>query len=165
MISVVSPTTADTPLIASLFTEIDEFYGDTSSESAELRATRIRETLFGQPPLAYALIARDEDRLVGLGTYSFLWPAAGTSLSLYVKELFVSRTYRRRGVGRLLMQQLSVVALAHSCTRVEMTTERTNNGALRFYDSLEVPTRPEKLFLRIEGESIARLARTSPLAS
>lgn len=86
--------------VVSLFDEIDELYGDPREEDRERRAAEIRRALFSDPPLAYLLVTHDFGRIVGIAAYSFLWPAAGTSASVYLKELFVSETHRRRGIGR-----------------------------------------------------------------
>jgi len=61
----------------------------------------VRDILFGTPPLAYSLIARDEDKPAGFAAYSFLWPAVGLTASLYRKELCIAQAYRRSGAGRI----------------------------------------------------------------
>jgi len=66
--------------------------------------------VFSSPPAAYALLARDGVRLVGIAAYSFLWPAVGMTPSLYLKELYVGAAHRHRGVARLLMQALFEIA-------------------------------------------------------
>lgn len=154
MVNVARAAEDDIDGLVMLFDEIDEFYGDPGEKDRERRSAQIREILFGDPPLAYLLVARDEGRVVALAAYSFLWPAAGTSASLYVKELFVSRTHRRQDIGRLLMRELSTIALARSCSRVEWTTERTNSAAMRFYEELNAPIEPDKVFFRVEGDQL-----------
>lgn len=81
--------------IAALCAELDQFYGDLPAGTPAERAAQVRDVLFGSPPLAYALVARDGQAPAGLAAYSFLWPAAGLSASLYLKELYVAEAYRR----------------------------------------------------------------------
>ncbi|MFE9998859.1 GNAT family N-acetyltransferase [Streptomyces avermitilis] len=58
--------------------------------------------------------------LVGLAAYSFLWSAAGSSHSLFLKESYVRDTLRRRGVGARLMDEPRALAAARpGCSRVE----------------------------------------------
>ena len=86
-----------------------------------------------------------------MAAYSFLWPAAGLTRSLYLKELYIGEGYRRRGAGRLLMQALFEVAGQHGCSRVEWTTDSGNAGAQAFYEMLRLPRHPSKVFYRVEG--------------
>src|SRR5215470_12007777 len=115
--------------MADLFTEVDRFYGEPIMESAEAKIPHINSVLFGSPPLAYAVLAWDGTTLVGMAAYSFLWPAARTTKSLYLKELYVRQSHRRAGVGRLLMERLFKIAKDHDCSRVEWMTDEDNTEA------------------------------------
>lgn len=77
------------------------FYRVTEVDPLELRISQIKASLFSDPPSAYAVLAWEDGRLVGLAAYSFLWPAGGLTRSLYLKELYVAETARQKGVGRL----------------------------------------------------------------
>ena len=106
------------------------------------------------PTAAYALLAWDSTRLAGFAAYSFLWPAAGLTRSLYLKELYVAGDCRHRGVGKMLMQAVFDVASKHGCSRVEWTTDRDNSGAQGFYAALGLPTQPSKVFYRVEDTRV-----------
>ncbi len=140
--------------IAALLEEMNRFYGATEVEPLEDRVRQINGALFGSLPAAHVLLAWDEARLVGLATYSFLWPAIGLTRSLYIKELYVAQEDRRRGVGKLLMQSIIEVAAQHECSRVEWTTDDDNVNAQRFYDVLGLGKHPSKVFYRLEGRTL-----------
>lgn len=154
MLTINDASPRDTAAMVDLFAEIDRFYGESVIESAETRAKQIDAVLFGSPPLAYALLAWDGARLVGMAAYSYLWPAARTTKSLYLKELYVRQSHRRTGVGRLLMEHLLKVAKDHDCSRVEWMTDEDNTEAQAFYGGLGVPRNTSKVFYRIEGVNI-----------
>lgn len=99
MTTVVAAQPVHVDAIAALLEELDMFYGDTSVEPLDVRVRQINEALFGDPPLAYAVLAWDAETLVGLATYSVLWPAAGLTRSLYLKELYVVETARGAASG------------------------------------------------------------------
>lgn len=139
--------------LAVLLEEMDRHYGTTEFEPIEQRVEQITDALFGEVPAGSVLLAWDDDQLVGLASYSFLWPAVGVTRSLYLKELYLAETHRRRGVGGLLMEHLFTVATKHSCSRMEWTTDRESKGAQRFYAELGVPVRGDKLFYRAEVEA------------
>jgi ribosomal protein S18 acetylase RimI-like enzyme len=147
----VSPATPDdVPAMAALLEEMDRFYGATNTEPAGERERQIREALFATPPTAYALLAFDNDQLVGMAAYSFLWPAVRLTRSLYLKELYVAERGQRHGIGRALMAALFEVASKHGCSRVEWTTDHDNPGAVAFYAALGAPAQPSKILYRIE---------------
>ncbi|MCA1605935.1 MAG: GNAT family N-acetyltransferase [Acidobacteria bacterium] len=157
MIIVTAADPRDTDAIADLIDELDRFYGATERE-VRAAPSQIKATLFNSPPAAYALLAWDGKRLVGLATYSFLWPAEGVTSSLFLKELYVEQSHRRQGVGKLLMQRLCQLAADTQCSRVEWVTDEGNVDALRFYNELGTSRYPSKVFYRLEGAEVARLA-------
>lgn len=147
----------DVDAISRLCDEMDHFYGDTP-ESPERRSRQITGALFADPPSAYAMLAWDGDKLLGLAAYSYLWPAAGTSRSLYLKELYVAEAARRTGTGALLMRELFHHATANGCTRVEWTTDTSNEDAQSFYEALGVTPEKSKVFYRVAGTSLNDMA-------
>ena len=136
--------------LAVLLEDLDRYYGTTEFEPLDQRAVQIREALFGEMPAASALLAWHEADLVGMASYSFLWPAAGVTRSLYLKELYVAQGWQRQGIGKQLMDNLLTVAAKRRCSRVEWTTDRDSKGAQRFYAELGTPMNEGKLFYRID---------------
>lgn len=154
MIKVADAVSGDEAAIAALCTELDEFYGDIPEGLPADRAAQVRDILFGDPPLARALIAWDDGAPVGFAAYSFLWPAAGLTASLYLKELYVAAAYRRAGVGGRLMDSLYDIARQRGLSRVEWTTDTSNDGAQAFYEALGAKPVPTKIFYRAAGDDL-----------
>ncbi|MGH8603791.1 MAG: GNAT family N-acetyltransferase [Gammaproteobacteria bacterium] len=136
--------------LAVLLEEMDRHYGDTELEPFDKRLTQIADALFGPVPAAFVLLAWDEDQFVGLASYSFLWPAAGVTRSLYIKELYVTQARRREGIGKRLMKGLLGVAAKHGCSRVEWTADQESDDAQRFYEAMGMRVNAGKLFYRVE---------------
>lgn len=132
--------------LAELLAERDRFYG---VERPDPDGTAIADALFGPVPAGRALVALRGGEVVGLAAYSFLWPAAGVTRSLYLKELFVRATARRHGIGGLLMRELHAIAAEHRCSRVEWTADTDQPEAQRFYASLGAEVLTTKLFYRV----------------
>ncbi|MER7694654.1 cyclophane-containing RiPP N-acetyltransferase HaaN [Streptomyces sp. NPDC097610] len=145
----------DITAVAELIEEIERFYESTEIQPFKERRAQVEEALFGSPPLASALLVEDEaGDIVGLAAYSLLWPSAGSTHSLFLKELYVRDTLRRQGVGARLMGELRAVAAARSgCSRVEWMTDRDNPGARAFYKSLG--------FEEFEGKIVYRVLTSS----
>ena len=141
----------DAAAIAELLDEMDRFYGGAGSDPVDVRIQQVSEALFGTVPAAWALLARDCGEVAGIASWSYLWPAVGLTRSLYLKELYVSESHRRRGVGRLLMQAVFEAAREQKCSRVEWTTDTDNRHGLAFYRQLGLPVHSSKVFYRVEG--------------
>jgi GNAT superfamily N-acetyltransferase len=159
VVEISTATHNDVEAIALLMDDLDRFYGANDVEPPSERIPQVASALFREPKAAYALLAWDAGRLVGMAAYSFLWPAAGVTRSLYLKELYVTATVRGKGVGMSLMQRLCQVAVEHECSRVEWTTDKGNVLGEDFYERLGVPQNEEKTFYRLGAESIRRMAR------
>lgn len=137
------------PAVATLLAEMDRFYGDSTAPPDE-QHRQIAAALFGNPPAEYALIAREQDQLIGFAAYSFLWPAVGVTRSLYLKELYVTETHRKTGVGKQLMQAIFAVAVERQCSRVEWATDQFNINAQEFYAFLGHRPHQGKVNYRVE---------------
>ncbi|WP_067472281.1 GNAT family N-acetyltransferase [Actinomadura hibisca] len=140
----------DTEAIAALLVELNAFYGDDTVETSDEQVRQVHDALFNESSSASALLAFDTDTLVGMASYSVMWPAAGLSTSLYLKELYVARSYQRQGIGASLMKALRDEALRQNCSRVEWTTDDDNPDAIEFYEALGMKPRPSKIFYRME---------------
>lgn len=149
--------------IATLAEEMDRFYGATEIMPRQMRIRQIREALFSVPPGAHAILAWNDRILVGMATYSFLWPAVGLTKSLYLKELYVVESVRYCGIGKLLMHNVYEVAAKYNCSRVEWTADRDSIDAREFYSRIGVPINESKLCYRVEGERqlLDAIARTA----
>lgn len=151
MLSIVAAKETDLLAIADLFEEMDRFYGATDFVPVGQRVAQIKDAILRDPPAANVLLASENDVVVGIATYSYLWPAIGLTSSLFLKELYVLRAHRRTGVGRQLMQRILEVATEAGCSRVEWMTDRRNREARQFYESLGYRENDEKVFYRVQG--------------
>ncbi|MGW2985474.1 N-acetyltransferase family protein [Streptomyces goshikiensis] len=140
-------TPDDVDVISVILGEIEGYYG---GEATPGDRDQIRAALFGERPAATVLLARDDEQVLGLASYSLLWPAAGADTSLYLKELFVRSEARRRGVAGALMEALKAAAVKAGCSRVEWTADADNPAAMDFYQAFGAAPREGKIFYRAE---------------
>lgn len=137
----------DVEAIARILAEVESYYG---GKQVAPPLDQIKSALFGDRPAATVLLARDDDQVLGLASFSLLWPAAGAESSLYVKELYVRGFARRRGVGRALMAALRQEAATVGCSRIEWTADRDNPEAVAFYAGMGFEAHTGKIFYRWE---------------
>jgi GNAT superfamily N-acetyltransferase len=148
VIQLATPTADDAGDLVDLLEEMDRSYGVTAFEPAEDRITELQKRLFTGPPAAHVVLAHADAVLVGLASYSFLWPAVGLTQSLFLKELYVRTNYQGQGIGRALMGRIFQIAADTGCSRVEWMTEQANTGAQAFYEKVGVAPDTEKVFYR-----------------
>ncbi|HXG53003.1 MAG TPA: ribosomal protein S18-alanine N-acetyltransferase [candidate division Zixibacteria bacterium] len=83
-----------------------------------------------QAPCARALLAVAGERIVG---YVIFWLLPD---EVDVHNLAVHTAYRRRGIGRRLLQQVIGQARGRGSSRVTLEVRRSNTAAQRLYESL-----------------------------
>lgn len=145
----------DVKPVAQLIEDVEVYYGASDIQPVDERVGQVSEALFSDPPLSYALLALDDaDTIVGLAAYSFLWPASGSTHSLFLKELYVAQNIRRAGVGRALMGALQDIAASRpGCSRLEWMTDVPNEGARAFYREMGFTESVDKVVYRADAST------------
>jgi ribosomal protein S18 acetylase RimI-like enzyme len=146
----------DAEAVARLIEEVERFYGATTIQPFAERLSQVEQALFDSPALSYMLLAEDDSgETVGFAAYSFLWPAVGSTHSIFLKELYVRQSTRRAGVATALVNELRVMAATRpGCSRLEWMTDSSNNGARAFYRSLGIPEFEGRVVYRLEGDQL-----------
>ncbi len=123
----------DAEAVHALAGELAEALGDRSPRLEAIRE-RLRELV--EERRARVLVAEGEDGIVGAAS---LWikPDLGHGDTVIeVPMLVVSEKARRRGVGKLLVQEIRGVAAAENVSLIELIATRENSAARDFYRSL-----------------------------
>lgn len=153
MLSIRAGIEADHPALARLMAEMQAHYRVPCPSDAEIRAG-----LAGRPAGAELLVATDGDMLVGFAAFAAIYPGPGLRAGFFLKELYVAQAARGLGAGRRLMAELARLALARGFGRVDWMAARDDVRLLDFYESLGASPQPEKVFFRLSGEELRRLA-------
>lgn len=151
-------TAADVPLILTLIRELAEFERlahEVVAEEAQLSAQ-----LFGDRPAAEMLLAE------GAGGepagFALFFQNFSTFLGrpgIYLEDLFVRPAWRKRGIGRALLQRIAALAVERGCGRVEWAVLDWNENAIEFYQKLGARVMDDWRICRVTGDGIAKLAR------
>ncbi len=148
----------DVPALLEMLGELADYEHLTH----ELRATapRLREALFGERPVAEALIAEHPETGAAIG-YAVLFATFSTFLAIpgiWLEDLFVRPAHRRAGVGRALLAAVAAELRVRGGERLEWAALDWNEPALRFYRALGAQAMGEWVTHRLVGEELARLA-------
>ncbi|MCA1717852.1 MAG: GNAT family N-acetyltransferase [Actinobacteria bacterium] len=99
-------------------------------------AVRARLDEFLKEPRARVLVAEGEDGIVGAASLWIKPDLAHGDAVIEVPMLVVSEGARRRGAGRLLVEEIQSVAAAENAALIELVATRENDVARAFYRSL-----------------------------
>src|SRR5690349_2947519 len=128
------------------------------AEMAVGTEARLRESLFGAPPAAEAMIAERGGRAVGFALYFTTFSTFLCRPGLYLEDLFVEPEHRGAGIGKALLARLAALAVERDCGRLEWRVLDWNEPSIRFYESLGAKLMPEWQLVRMTAEDFARLA-------
>ena len=128
-------------------------------ESVENTPELIEEALFGEDPLAAALVAVVDDEVVGVAvwyrTYS-TWTGVG---GIHLEDLYVEPEHRGSGLGRDLLAALARIAIAHGYPRLEWVVLDWNTPSIEFYKALGARPMEDWTTFRLSGAGLDALAK------
>ncbi|MFH7242759.1 MAG: GNAT family N-acetyltransferase [Spirulina sp.] len=119
----------------------------------------LAQNLFGDRPYAEAVIAEIDGTVAGMALYFYNFSTFLMQPGLYLEDLFVLPTYRRRGVGQALFRYLGQLALSQGCGRFEWSVLDWNTPAIEFYQRMGAELKPEWQLCRITGDRLQAFGR------
>jgi GNAT superfamily N-acetyltransferase len=153
-ISPVKP--AEVPELRRLIRELARFEKLEHEFTATPR--RLRQALFGPPPVAGALLARHDGQAVGYAIFFTTFSSFTGRRGLWLDDLYVSPKFRRHGIGQALIKAVARVAAGRRCGRFEWIALDWNRNALDFYRSLGAVSLNEWVLSRMDSQGIKKLA-------
>lgn len=114
-------------LLSVLFSQEAEFRPDRDAQSAGL------SRIIGNAGVGAVLVARRDDRLVGMVSLLFTVSTALGGRVALLEDMVVSPAERGRGVGTRLLNEALSLARDQACRRVTLLTDGTNDLAMAFY--------------------------------
>jgi GNAT superfamily N-acetyltransferase len=156
MIEIRPATLQDASLIVEFIRELAAY--ERAPHEAIVTEDDIRRDGFAGEPKFRVLIAEWEGEPAAFAlffrTYSTWMGRAG----LYLEDLFVRPSFRKRGIGRQMLQYLAKLAVEEGCGRFEWNVLDWNTPAIDFYHSLGARPLKEWIRFRITGEPMKKLA-------
>ena len=149
-------TPGDVAEIAALIRELAAYEKEPDAALAT-EAGLLRDG-FGPEPYFRCFMAEWQGEVAGFALYFFQYSTWEGRPALYLEDLFVRETFRKRGIGVALFRKLAQTALECNCTRFQWECLDWNRPALDFYQSTGAQVLPEWLNLRLSGDALRRLA-------
>jgi len=149
-----SPTLADIPGVAALFSEMQRHYSCPVSDKEAVDAATLacKSVTSGFDPRV--LIAEVAYEIVGSVVLNVTFPASALSRSLYIRDLYVAGSMRRRGVGQALFKAAAQLTHESGFSALDWTTDTANTSARRMYEACGGRVQP-RTFYRLAREDMA----------
>lgn len=147
----------DIPLILTFIGKKAEF--DGAADAVEATEGALMRAIFADPPLAHVLLAEAGGRAVGFASYYFTFSTFLARPGVWLDDLFVDPEMRSKGVGRVMLEHLAVLARRRGCGRVEWTAAVADERALAFYRRSGASVRERSRLCRLDAPAIDRLCR------
>lgn len=113
------------------------FYGRERETALAPEVTRMTWRRFFDPAEpVFALVAQDNDKLVGLCHYLYHRSTTRIELTCYLQDLFTAPDARGRGVGRTLIEAVYAKAAKDGVKRVYWQTRDSNTAGRLLYDKV-----------------------------
>ena len=150
-------TEDDVPLILALIKELAEY--EELSHEVEATEADIRQSLFGDRPVAEALIGELEGNPISFALFFYNFSTFLGKPGIYLEDLYVKPDFRSNGFGRKILAHIARLAKERNCGRFEWSVLDWNEPAIRTYDRLAARPMKEWILYRLTGEALNKLAQ------
>lgn len=156
MLTIHPATASDVPIILALVRELAAY--EREPHAVVATEERLLRDGFGQVPRFSVLLAKWNDEAIGFALYFFAYSTWRGTPTLYLEDLFVRPSHRKRGGGIGLMKALAREAVRIGCDRFDWQVLDWNESAIAFYESLGARVMRGWLPVRVEGDALRALA-------
>jgi ribosomal protein S18 acetylase RimI-like enzyme len=116
---------------------MSEFARDEGLEQyLEVDEGKLSAAMFSGTAFVDGLIAVDGRSAVGYAIFYPHFSSFRGQRGLYLEDIFVTREYRGRGVGRQLLAEVTRRAAENGFERLDLLVNADNENAIRFYENL-----------------------------
>ncbi len=105
---------------------------EKASAEVELTISELEKDGFGERPLFSFFVAEVNLEVVGLALF-YIKYSTWKGKCIYLEDLIVSQTHRRRGIGKLLFDAVAQNAHKFGAKRMEWQVLDWNHPAIEFY--------------------------------
>lgn len=152
-------TIDDVPLILDFIRQLADYEKMTAEVVAD-EAT-LRASLFEGRRVAEVVIASYDRAPVGFAVFFHNFSTSLGRNGIYLEDLFVVPKMRGKGVGKVLLSHLAMIALERGGGRFEWSVLDWNVDAIRFYERLGAKAMDGWTVFRVTGQALEDLATLS----
>jgi GNAT superfamily N-acetyltransferase len=144
----------DLDALTTMVAEFETFLGKIEGKRRRVDRAKLKAKLraggFGRHRFFAGLIAEDAGAAAGYLLYHIGFSTNFHCGTLFVSDLFVRETSRRKGTGQALMARAMEIARQRGCGRIEWTVWNINAMAIGFYVGLGAKPIDDELILGLQ---------------
>ncbi|MEO1600253.1 MAG: GNAT family N-acetyltransferase [Pseudomonadota bacterium] len=143
---------ADRAALIAICAEMEAHYDGAEAIGPEEVAEQVDHAMAHLRDTTLLVAPVEGGTLAGFLTAVRTWPGTRMRFAWWVKEVYVAKAARGKGVGTALMQAFLARARMTDGERVDIATDRTNTAAIGLYESLG-GCMTDKVLLRYQAAS------------
>lgn len=120
----------DAPAMMDLIRELALF--EKSPDEVTVSEEIFIENGFGAQPIWWSYVAEIDEKIVGFALY-YLRYSTWKGPRMYLEDILVTEKWRNNGIGRLLFEQLIIIAKEKKLNGMVWQVLDWNEDAIRFY--------------------------------
>jgi len=124
----------DCPRLLELIKELAEY--EKALREVTVSLEEFTEAGFGEKPVWRAIAAVNEDNIIGFALY-YIRYSTWKGCRMYLEDLLVTESWRGKGIGRLLFDQLIIRAKEMKYEGLAWQVLEWNKPAINFYKKYE----------------------------
>jgi GNAT superfamily N-acetyltransferase len=144
----------DLPQVFNLIQELAEY--EKAPQEVDNSLERMEEDGFGPEKVFDFIVAEENGKVLGLALYYWSY-STWKGKCIYLEDLIITREHRRRGIGRLLFDELIRVARKKDARRLSWQVLDWNEPAIEFYKSMGAQLDPEWINGRLTFEQLWKI--------
>jgi GNAT superfamily N-acetyltransferase len=120
---------------------------------------------FGPQPFYHCLMAEQDGEPAGFSFFFFNYSTWKGRPGVYLEDLYVEPRFRGLGIGKALLQRTAAFAVERGCQRMQWEVLDWNTPAIDFYRAMGAGFLDEWRNVRVDGETLERLAKGAEAGS
>ncbi len=153
----------DVAPMVGLIRELAEF--EELTHLLQVTPEKLRPHLFGEKPVAEALVAEAGGEVVAFALYFTNFSTFLAQPGLYLEDLYVKPAARGQGIGEAMLTRLAKLTVDRNYGRFEWCVLDWNENAIGFYQKMGASVMPDWRLCRATGDALLTLAGQPPSAA
>lgn len=146
--------------MVALVYELAEY--EKAPDDCHLTGDRLRAALFGEDPVAHALVAERDGAVAGVAIWFRTFSTWEGVAGMHLEDLYVRPAHRGGGLGARLLAALARICDERGWARLEWNVLDWNAPAIGFYERLGASPNDGWTTWRLTGPPLAGLAARYP---
>ncbi|KAI0400129.1 acetyltransferase [Xylaria palmicola] len=109
-------------------------------------------------PSRCLILFNEKDEPAGMALYFYNYSTWRAKSGIYLEDLFVRSSERKKGYGKRLLVELAKEVVAMDGGRLDWSVLKWNEPSIKFYESIGAKAMNEWVGMRVDHEGLTKLA-------